>query len=104
MNSEMVKQRLLTQQAELEARVGAIESDFKKGRSQDFAEQATENENNEVLVGLKDEAEHELAQIKTALQMLENGSYGDCRVCGESIAQARLDALPLATDCINCAE
>lgn len=103
MTNTIIKERLLQQQAELEARSTAINKDLQKKRSADFAEQATENENNEVLVGLVKEAEEELAQIKIALQRLDDGSYGQCKQCGETIAAARIEALPLATDCINCA-
>jgi len=98
-----IKAQLLAQQIELENRIKAISNDFKKGRSQDFAEQVTENENNEVLLGLSAEAVEELAQIKIALVRLASGQYGQCKNCGELIAEARLEALPLVTDCIDCA-
>lgn len=45
---------------------------------------------------------HELAAIDAALQRIRNGSFGECEVCGRSIALARLQALPYASTCIRC--
>ena len=44
-----------------------------------------------------------LAQVVTALQKIEDGTYGICADCGKSIPVARLDALPSATLCVDCA-
>ncbi|MFM2093203.1 MAG: ral stress protein [Planctomycetota bacterium] len=40
--------------------------------------------------------------VREALQRVEDGSYGQCRGCGEMISKARLDALPHASFCIQC--
>lgn len=40
--------------------------------------------------------------VQEALRRIEEGSYGQCRGCGEMIAKARLDALPHANFCIKC--
>ena len=45
----------------------------------------------------------ELAEIETALARLNDGTYGKCEECNKAIAVARLQALPYATLCINCA-
>ena len=34
---------------------------------------------------------------------VNDGSYGTCKKCGEDIGQARLEAMPEATRCVNCA-
>jgi RNA polymerase-binding protein DksA len=70
---------------------------------QDFAEQAVELENQEVLEALDDDARAELRQIQRALQRIEDGTYGSCARCGEDINPDRLAALPEATECIRCA-
>ena len=90
--------------AQLEARIDAIEGDYKSGRSADFAEQAVENENNQVLDSIEHEAKAELEQVNQALARLKNGLYGDCTWCDKPIAPERLQALPYTTVCINCAE
>ncbi len=45
----------------------------------------------------------ELARIAAAMKRIENGEYGDCLRCGESIALERLVIDPAATLCITCA-
>jgi RNA polymerase-binding transcription factor len=45
----------------------------------------------------------ELMRLKSALTRLDEGMYGDCVACGESIAERRLENDPGATVCIECA-
>ena len=40
--------------------------------------------------------------LNEALQRLENGSFGVCRDCCGEIGRARLEAVPIATQCIEC--
>jgi len=44
----------------------------------------------------------ELAQIESALQRLDAGTYGDCIDCGNVIAPARLRVQPAALRCAAC--
>jgi DnaK suppressor protein len=46
---------------------------------------------------------NELLRIEAALVRLDDGEYGLCVVCGESIAPKRLEVDPSATVCIDCA-
>jgi DnaK suppressor protein len=41
-------------------------------------------------------------EIRSALARIEDGSYGLCERCEESIPPKRLDALPWARMCIRC--
>jgi DnaK suppressor protein len=43
------------------------------------------------------------ADVERALQKVEEGSYGVCEKCSSRIAPARLEANPLARQCITCA-
>ncbi len=70
---------------------------------QDFAEQAVELENQELLEALDAEVAEELRQISRALQRIESGDYTYCTVCGENIPSARLQALPTTSLCVDCA-
>ena len=45
-----------------------------------------------------------LAEIRLALDRIEDGCYGVCVNCGGEIARGRLTALPWATCCIACQE
>ena len=42
--------------------------------------------------------------IAAALRRIESGEFGECRECGEEIAERRLEADPCALFCIGCAE
>jgi RNA polymerase-binding transcription factor DksA len=97
-------QSLLEKKIQLQQRINAIETDFKKGRSQDFAEQTSENENNEVLNEIHHEAKIELTLINQALMRFENNEYGLCSQCTEAISPERLKILPYIDTCIDCAK
>jgi DnaK suppressor protein len=45
-----------------------------------------------------------LKKIKDALSRIEDGSFGDCESCGETIPEKRLSAIPYCTTCVDCAE
>ena len=40
--------------------------------------------------------------LDEALQRIEDGTFGICRVCGGEIGRPRLEAVPTATQCIAC--
>lgn len=48
--------------------------------------------------------ELQLNKIEAALERIEQGSYGRCFDCDESIAIRRLEFDPAATLCLACAE
>jgi len=68
----------------------------------DFAEQAVETENDEVLDALESEARHELQQIEQAFPRIEHNEYGICIDCSEEIPEKRLHALPYSVRCVDC--
>jgi DnaK suppressor protein len=43
----------------------------------------------------------ELDEVDRALEKIDGGTYGRCEVCGEPIAEARLEAMPATRFCIN---
>ena len=51
---------------------------------------------------LRERDELHLTQIEGALKRIDAGSFGTCETCGKPIAPERLEALPWATDCIDC--
>ena len=44
-----------------------------------------------------------LRKVERALARIEDGTYGICESCGQSIPVARLEVLPYATECVTCA-
>jgi RNA polymerase-binding protein DksA len=44
-----------------------------------------------------------LEDVENALAKLDDGTYGTCETCGKEIAAGRLEAMPTARQCIDCA-
>lgn len=44
-----------------------------------------------------------LEDVEAALERIEAATYGNCERCGRKIPKPRLDALPYAATCIECA-
>ncbi|WP_417701115.1 TraR/DksA family transcriptional regulator [Pseudomonas sp.] len=89
---------------EYTTRAEAIRRDLGRSHSADFAEQAQQRQNDEVLEALLAEAEHGLLLVGQARQRLADGRYGECLCCGEPIEAARLAVLPVAEYCLGCAQ
>src|SRR5215213_2624837 len=54
-------------------------------------------------LALRDRSRTELAQVEAALRKIDDGTYGICASCGNLIAPERLEAIPWASACIDCA-
>lgn len=68
------------------------------------ADLGTEMFEREKDMGLRSNAFRRLREIDIALERMAAGSYGTCATCGGPIAEARLEAFPSATTCIDCQE
>jgi DnaK suppressor protein len=44
-----------------------------------------------------------LDDVEQALRRVAEGTYGVCERCGKPIAEARLEAMPTARRCLDCA-
>lgn len=49
---------------------------------------------------LLDQSRSGLAQVEAALERIEEGTFGICAVCGQEIAEGRLEARPWTPFCI----
>ena len=63
---------------------------------------ATVTFDREMDYSLEGNSGHVLAAIDEALTRIEEGTFGTCARCGKPIAEARLEAMPYATKCIDC--
>jgi RNA polymerase-binding transcription factor DksA len=57
----------------------------------------------EVAVTLLENESLLLGQVAAALRRIEDGTYGRCQGCGRDMPLKRLEALPYATHCLECA-
>ncbi len=97
------KSELEARLADLTARMRDIDAELDTHDAKDWEEMATEREGDEVLEDLGVSAQNEIRMIAAAMSRVEDGSYGDCVRCGDTIAEERLDLIPATPFCRTCA-
>ena len=107
MGHEGYKKALLSKRGEMIAEGGGKQIDASmetNTRQGDLADQATGANDVHIQLKVKQTDAKILQAIEEALWRMEQGTYGICRDCGETIAAARLDAIPWTRVCITCKE
>jgi len=54
--------------------------------------------------GVREAALETIDRIDAAMARIDEGTYGTCEGCGGPIPAARLEALPFASECVECAQ
>ncbi|MDN3453995.1 MULTISPECIES: TraR/DksA C4-type zinc finger protein [unclassified Psychrobacter] len=106
-NLDTAKQNLLTLKDEYESRIDKIEDHIQNPQddlNEHWEDQAISYRQNDMRKNLMNEARQSLMYVENALGRIENGTYGECEVCGKQIEEQRLEALPYATLCMEHAE
>ncbi|MBE0406327.1 TraR/DksA family transcriptional regulator [Psychrobacter sp. AOP22-C1-22] len=101
------KQNLLKLKDEYENRIRKIEDHIQNPQddlNEHWEDQAISYRQNDMRKNLMGEARQSLVYVENALSRIENGTYGECEVCGKQIEEQRLEALPYATLCMEHAE
>jgi len=108
MEQTAYKDALLKKRGEILAAGGGIKplqtSMENNTRQGDLADQASGNNEVHIQLKLKQTDAKILQAIEEALGRIESGTYGVCRDCGQTIAHARLEAIPWTRVCITCKE
>ena len=100
------RQLLLEERASLHAKLAELGfADDGTGLDYDpnFADSSQVTAERGEAEALAGELRDALAEVEQALHRLDEGTYGNCDVCGRPIAAARLEAMPAARLCIDCA-
>ncbi len=71
---------------------------------QDAADHAVQSYQKELLFLQGTQGHSQLALVRSALDRLEDGSFGECLHCGTVIGEKRLEAVPWTPYCIACQE
>lgn len=103
MSFTSIKKSLLKRRAELVSEIADRDSEVAKVTIEDEEDKPFERLDDEVLSALSSADRDEVAQIDAALSKIEDGTYGICEQCGDTILTERLEAIPFATLCISCA-
>jgi RNA polymerase-binding protein DksA len=111
LDTDRFRERLLEERRRVEHALGHLE-DENPGSVEDETEDetwdnhlgdaATATLDRELDYTLEENSEQILAAIDQALERIEEGTFGTCARCGKPIAEARLEAMPYATKCIDC--
>ena len=98
---DVARHELEDARSQLAAQVAALDGGDDGAFDENFADSgqvaAEQGENR----ALANQLRTELDEVERALAKLEDGTYGTCEVCGEAIAEARLEAMPATRFCIK---
>ena len=99
---ESEQKRLIEQLEQLQASIRPADERREGSPFGKREEEATESLELEKRLALEKQIRDQLADVEHALHKFEEGTYGLCESCGQSIDPARLEALPQAKLCIRC--
>ena len=107
--SKVFKQQLLMLRARLRGDVTAMADAALKDASEarlsiHMADAGTDNFEQEFTLSLLANEGDTLELIEEALERIEEGKFGLCKECENSIPKTRLNALPYTPYCVKCAE
>jgi DnaK suppressor protein len=94
-----------SQAEELKAQADSLALEHEPGDVQfdeEGGEGGTSNVDRELDLILSAQARASITEIDLALGKIDNGTYGICEQCGDTIPEARLEALPHASLCVAC--
>lgn len=110
---EKYQKRLEDERDRLEGIIEEARQEMEEARLTESSSERSPDPGNAEAGSMKFEYEKELSmqqnsidllhKVQHALARIEAGEYGICESCGNDIPVARLDALPYATFCVNCA-
>ncbi|MFO7298935.1 MAG: TraR/DksA C4-type zinc finger protein [Actinomycetes bacterium] len=110
---ERFRKRLEEERAHLEAQIADYEREIEEARMTEASSDRSPDPGNPEASSVKLEYAKELSieqnsvdllgKVRHALMRIEAGTYGTCESCGKPIPVERLDALPYATFCVECA-
>jgi RNA polymerase-binding protein DksA len=110
---ERYRKRLEEEKERLEELIEEARIELEEARQTESSGERSPDPGNAEAGSMKFEYEKELSmqqnsidllhKVENALIRIEKGEYGQCESCGNDIPTARLDALPYATLCVDCA-
>lgn len=108
------KDRLLEERQRLEVELEAAKQSTNattrdssgdlSGYSSHMADLGTDTMEREKAFLFAEQKRSRLAEVNDALARIENGRFGVCEACGQSIPPRRLERVPAARFCVSCQE
>jgi len=83
----------------------ALNKDYSRATSMptDMAELGSDSADQDLTLNLLGSEKDALDEIDGALERIKDGSFGPCEECGIKIPEPRLEAIPYAALCVQCA-
>jgi len=112
-DDDLARQRLADERARLDGVRSAFDDEHLADQTesdsvgeissydQHQADMGTETFEREKDLSILEQVEAELADVEHALRRLDEGTYGTCEVCGKTIDEERLEALPATRLCLE---
>ena len=107
------KKRLLEERERLQTLIDEYEAELESARMTESSSDRSPDPGNAEAGSMKFEYEKELSleqntidllgKVDHALDRISKRKYGQCESCGKAIPIERLDVLPYATLCVECA-
>ena len=97
---QILTDRLAELQQEAEKTVEGLTDG--KERFPDPTDRASVEWDRNFMLRIRDRERKLIMKIREALERIDEGTFGICEDCGEEIGEARLEARPVTTLCINC--
>jgi DnaK suppressor protein len=94
-----LERRLRDDLTTAESKFHALESEY----NELLADPGTIQEDRDSTRTLMEASRGTVVQAQHALARFEHGDYGQCEHCGKPIGAERLEAIPDASRCVNCA-
>lgn len=104
MDLEHFKTKLLEKERDLLSMLGQFEGEARSAGDfevRDSGDEATVAEDTSTTLEGATMMSHTLAEVRSALERMDDGSYGTCAACGRQIEPARLEAVPWALYCLK---
>ena len=89
---------------ELSDEMLGLSRNIKQPVDRNMIDAAAENEDKEINQIEDMMEENQLHKIETALQKINDNTYGVCEDCGANIPIERLEVIPYALYCVKCEE
>lgn len=107
------RKRLEEERDRLEQLIEEARHEMEEARQTESSAERSPDPGNAEAGSMKFEYEKELSmqqnaidllhKVENAIARIDRGEYGQCQSCGNDIPTARLDALPYAIHCVDCA-
>ena len=104
MDERSVRNRLTAERDRVQRLIAGVQGDERRETAEGQTDTAHLWEDADIRDADLDQLSGELSDIDAAIQRLDAGSYGTCASCGQPIPDGRLEVMPYAMACVECAE